>query len=112
MTSTVFVDKQTVIEAPWLNDVNTVVYSPTSASSQTATQGQTAVTVPTYQTGALMVGYVDNLAAGAVTQIIASGASASTNMSLYRYEAGAATALGGADIANDFDIVISGSYVF
>ena len=45
MTSTVFVDKQTSILAPWLNDVNQRTYL---VSTTTATQGQTVVTVATY----------------------------------------------------------------
>ena len=51
MTTTVFVDKVTVIEATWLNDVNTVTYKGTTPTNVTATQGQTAVTVPAYITG-------------------------------------------------------------
>jgi len=71
------------------------------------------VTMPTTTTiPAFTVGYADNLAAGATTQITAIGGSATTNANLYRYAAGVATALGGADINNTFDIIISGSYVF
>lgn len=41
MTSTVFVDKTTVIEATWLNDVNTVVYGPAVVELYTGTGAQT-----------------------------------------------------------------------
>ena len=51
MTTTVFVDKQTVIEATWLNDVNSITYNGTTPTNVTATQGQTAVTVGTYVPG-------------------------------------------------------------
>lgn len=71
------------------------------------------VTMPTTTTvPAFTVGYANHLAVGATTQIMALGSSASTNMSLYHYAAGSAGVLGGADITNTFDIVISGSYVF
>ena len=71
------------------------------------------VTMPTTTTNpAFTVGLANNLAVGATTQIMAFGGSATTNASLYRYAAGVATALDGADINNTFDILISGSYVF
>ena len=62
MTTTVFVDKVTVIEAPWLNDVNTVTYKGTISTNVTATtQGQTAVTVPAYITGGYLLVFRNGL---------------------------------------------------
>ena len=49
MTSTVFVDKQTVIESSWLNDVNTKTYADTSDTVEYTPAGTGAV-VTTVQT--------------------------------------------------------------
>ena len=62
MTSTVFVDKVTVIEASWLNDVNGVVYNLVSGKTiQTATAGQTVFTVPAYTLGGSMGVWINGI---------------------------------------------------
>lgn len=62
MTSTVFVDKVTVIEASWLNDVNTVVYGLfPGKTTQTATAGQTVFTVPAYTLGGSMSVWINGI---------------------------------------------------
>lgn len=62
MTSTVFVDKQTVIEAPWLNDVNAHVYGPfATPPTSTATGGQTLVAVPPYTLGGYLAVFRNGL---------------------------------------------------
>ena len=58
MTSTVFVDKTTVILAPWLNDVNGTVYG---LYNQTATAGQTVFTVPTYTVGGRLMVWINGI---------------------------------------------------
>ena len=61
MTTTTFVDKTTVIEAVWLNDVNTVTYKGTLPGNVTATQGQTAVTVAAYVLGGYLLVFRNGL---------------------------------------------------
>ena len=45
MTTTTFVDKETIIEAPWLNDVDAVVYDVLNAAT-TPAAARTALDVP------------------------------------------------------------------
>ena len=61
MTTTTFVDRTTVIQAAWLNDVNTVTYKGTVPSNTTATQGQTAVTVSAYVLGGYLMVFRNGL---------------------------------------------------
>ena len=62
MTTTVFVDKVTVIEAPWLNDVNAVTYKGLLANTQTvASPVVLARTVPAYVTGGYLTVFRNGL---------------------------------------------------
>ena len=58
MASTTFVDKTTVIEAPWLNDVNGTVYG---IYTQTATAGQTVFIIPTYTVGGRLMVWINGI---------------------------------------------------
>lgn len=58
MTSTVFVDQTTIIQASWLNDVNGIVYG---TYAQTATAGQTVFTVPTYVIGGRLMVWINGI---------------------------------------------------
>ncbi len=48
MTSTVFIDKTTVIEAPWLNDVNQKTYRTFSTQEFTGTGAQLVFTLSAF----------------------------------------------------------------
>jgi hypothetical protein len=61
---------------------------------------------------AFTVSLANNLAAGTTTSLIAFGSTNSTNLNLYRYAAGASTALADTDFTNTTDLRISGSYEY
>ena len=59
MTTTTFIDRATLIQADWLNDVNAVAYS---QGTVTATSGQTLFTIPfTCSTGMPLHVYIDGV---------------------------------------------------
>jgi len=59
MTTTTFIDKQTLIQADWLNDVNASAYS---QGTITATSGQTVFTIPfTCSTGLPLSVYINGV---------------------------------------------------
>lgn len=59
-----------------------------------------------------VVGYANSFAAGVTTAMVAVGSANSTNLSLYKFAAGASTLLVDTDFQNTSEIFISGNYVF